>query len=237
MAKRMTDTDKWKKPFIKSLPTEYKLFWLYLLDDCDHAGIWQVELEVANTRLGLHLSQKKILGFLAERIVEFDNGTKWFLPDFVSFQYGKLNPLNRAHLSVVSQLDKYELLKYLPEKIKGLGSPLQGAKDKDKDIVVSSLPFESIKADNEISQEEINFFSDQAFKEQFCMAKKIDMRKLTSIQHIFLNDLKLKGKPLEDLKNYFVNWYNQALLRGGFPKPPAEENSEESRMEKLMRAM
>ena len=38
MAKRMTDTDKWKKGFIRSLPSKYKLFWLYILDDCDPFG-------------------------------------------------------------------------------------------------------------------------------------------------------------------------------------------------------
>lgn len=129
MAKRMTDTDKWKKPFLKSLPIEYKCFWLYLLDECDHAGIWHVELDLAEMRLGIKLSLQKIRGFFKERIVEFDNGTKMFLPDFISFQYGELDMNNRAHKSVVERLSKYEL----PIKIKGHTNPLQGGKDKDKD--------------------------------------------------------------------------------------------------------
>jgi hypothetical protein len=129
MAKRMTDTDKWKKPFMKTLPVEYKLFWLYLLDECDHSGIWHMELDLAELRLGIKLSPQKIRGFFKERIVEFDNGTKWFLPDFISFQYGELDMNNRAHKSVVDRLLKYNL----PAKIKGVACPLQGAKDKDKD--------------------------------------------------------------------------------------------------------
>lgn len=129
MAKRMTDTDKWKKPFMKSLPIEYKCFWLYLLDECDHAGIWHVELEHAEMRLGIKLSLQKIRGFFKERIVEFDNGTKWFLPDFISFQYGELDVKNRAHKSVVERLARYNL----PAKIKGHITPSQGCKDKDKD--------------------------------------------------------------------------------------------------------
>jgi hypothetical protein len=63
MAKRLTDTDKWKKPFIKELPVEYKLFWLYILDDCDHAGVWQVDVEVAEIRLGTKLSIQKAQGY------------------------------------------------------------------------------------------------------------------------------------------------------------------------------
>lgn len=88
-----------------------------------------MELDLAEMRLGIKLSHQKIRGFFNERIVEFDNGTKWFLPDFISFQYGELDVANRAHKSVVDRLNRYELL----AKIKGVASPLQGGKDKDKD--------------------------------------------------------------------------------------------------------
>jgi hypothetical protein len=130
MAKRFTDTDKWKKSFIKSLPVEYKLFWLYILDECDNAGIWHVEIDLAEIRLGIKLSHQKIRGLFKEKIVEFDNGTKWFLPDFISFQYGDLDAKNRAHKSVLEKIVRYGLNTNKP-----LGCPLQGAKDKytDKD--------------------------------------------------------------------------------------------------------
>ena len=37
MAKRFTDTDKWKKGFYKKITNlKYKLLWLYILDDCNH---------------------------------------------------------------------------------------------------------------------------------------------------------------------------------------------------------
>lgn len=124
MAKRYTDTEKWKKSFIKSLPAEYKLFFLFLLDECDHAGIWHTELEVAEARLGIKLSLEKIRGLFNERVVEFDGGTKMFIPDFINFQYGELNPANKVHKSVIEKLKKYGLM--------GLVSPLQGAMDKDK---------------------------------------------------------------------------------------------------------
>lgn len=126
MAKRFTDTDKWKKTFIKSLPTEYKLFWIFILDDCDNAGIWHVELEVAEARLGIKLSIEKIRGFFKERIVEFDGGTKMFVPDFVQFQYGSLNDKNNAHKSVIEKLSRYNL--------QHLISPSRGAMDKDKEM-------------------------------------------------------------------------------------------------------
>lgn len=123
MAKRFTDTGKWKKGLLRSLPPYVKLLWLYIIDECDHAGIWNVEWEVMELRLGIKIDRDETINFLAEKIQVFDGGQKWFIPDFISFQYGVLNPTNRVHKSILELLSKY--------KNKGLASPLQGAKDKD----------------------------------------------------------------------------------------------------------
>ena len=61
MAKRFTDTEKFKKRWIKELPIEYKLFWVYLLDHCNHAGVWDVEMDIANVRLGMELKEEEVL--------------------------------------------------------------------------------------------------------------------------------------------------------------------------------
>lgn len=125
MAKRFTDTSKWNKPFIRGLQAPYKLLWFYILDDCDHAGIWQVDYEVAKIRIGCDIDFDSALTVFKSHIQVFDSGQKWFIPDFIEFQYGELNPANRVHQSIISIHKKY--------KIKPLTSPLQGAKDKDKD--------------------------------------------------------------------------------------------------------
>lgn len=131
MAKRMTDTNKWRKPFIRGLDGAYKLFWMYLLDDCDHAGVWIIDMDVAEIRVGEKLDLDTAREHFKDRIVEFDSGERWFIPDFVEFQYGELNPANRAHNSVINALKKYNLF----DNYKALISPLQEAKDKDKDKV------------------------------------------------------------------------------------------------------
>jgi hypothetical protein len=132
MAKRFTDTDKWKKPFIRTMKAPYKLLWLYILDECDHAGVWQVDFDVAQIKIGEKLNATTALKFFEEKVVPFDNGEKWFIPDFIDFQYGTLNSENRAHNSVIQILDKHNLRQSL-EKNKPLTSPLQGAMDKDMD--------------------------------------------------------------------------------------------------------
>ena len=114
----------------------YKLLWLYILDECDHAGIWQVDLDVAQLKIGEKLNAEDALKFFGDKVISFSNGEKWFVFDFIDFQYGLLNPQNRVHYSVILLLQKYGLMdldyNFIIEN-KPLTSPLQGAKDKDKD--------------------------------------------------------------------------------------------------------
>jgi len=135
MAKRFTDTNKQKKPFRRGLEGAYKLLWDYLCDDCDHAGIWIVDFEIAQIYVGADMPVNKVdaLKFFNKdetRIIEFDQNKKWFIPSFIDFQYGELNPENRVHKSIIIILNKYNLLK----DNKPITSPLEGAKDKDKDM-------------------------------------------------------------------------------------------------------
>lgn len=133
MAKRFIDTDLFKKPFMRSLEAPYKALWVYLLCECDHAGVWTVELDVAQLRMGMKLDPEKALVKMGGAAIAIDGGSKWFLPDFVAFQYGTLNPANRVHESVLAILSKYGIDHEDLSKNKPLISPLQGAKDKDKD--------------------------------------------------------------------------------------------------------
>jgi len=164
MAKRFTDTNKYKKPFIRGLQGAYKLLWDFIYHDCDHAGIWIVDFDIAQIYVGSDMPVNKAdaLKYFnnnKSRIIEVDNKERWFIPSFIDFQYGKLNPENRAHFSVIQILDKYKLL----NKNKMLISPLEGAKDKeqDKDMV-------KVKNKAKISNKEIEFaFCLIPYKDQY----------------------------------------------------------------------
>jgi hypothetical protein len=147
MAKRLADTDKYKKKFIKELPVAYKLLWDYICLECNHAGIWEVEFDIAQSRLGedITLDQNRAIELFnkdEKRIVVLNSGSKWFIRPFIDFQYGKLNPMNKVHASVINLLAK--------EGIKPLASPLHEAKDiaiaivKDKDKDIRGFSFEEI---------------------------------------------------------------------------------------------
>jgi len=116
MAKRFVDTNKFKKPFIKSLKGSYKLLWEYINLDCDHAGVWIKDFEVAQIRIGqdMKINEKealKVFNNNIERIIPFDNNEKWFIPSFLKEQYPKgLNNNKPAIVSVKELLDEYNLL-------------------------------------------------------------------------------------------------------------------------------
>jgi hypothetical protein len=166
MAKRFTDSTKWSNSFIRSLKAPYKLLWLYILDECDHAGIWQVDFEVAQIKIGEKINQKDALIFFASKIINLND--KWFIPNFIEFQYTELNPQNRAHNSVITILKKYNLLDEF-YKIKPLTSPLQGAMvmDKDKDMV-------KVMVMDKEKEQNFNFPKSEL---ELCFDKFIEMRK------------------------------------------------------------
>jgi len=146
MAKRFTDTNKYKKTFFRSLPAAYKLFWDYLYHDCDHAGIWHVDIEIAQIYVGKEC-EISLPGALSlfnsdeERIVVIHGGVKWFIPQFISFQYGPLNPNVKAHSSALFILEKEGIDPYTLRVREGLANPYPKScltlkdmdKDKDKD--------------------------------------------------------------------------------------------------------
>lgn len=122
MAKRFTDTNKYKKPFFRYLPAAYKLFWDYLYHDCDHAGIWIVDMEIAQLYIGRDalIDKDTALQYFnegEERIVEIDRGTKWFIVPFIEFQYGTLSKSNNIWKSIQKSFEKYNLYEYLTFEI------------------------------------------------------------------------------------------------------------------------
>ena len=184
MAKRFLDTNLFRKRWIRELDTDMKLFWIYLLTDCDHAGIWDVDVERASFQLKLDLNQDKILKTFDRKINNF-KVDKWFIPKFVQYQYGELNPNNKAHLSVIKILTKYGLFK-------GHISPLQAPKDKDKDNVKNKETKRNQLLD---------------IKDNLKEYKEIFINKDVGLEFDKWNDYMLsKGKTYKNYSAAFRNW-------------------------------
>lgn len=121
MAKRFTSTEKWIDPWFCGLSPICKLFWVYLLDNCDHAGIWQVNWPLVK----FHIWEEKVDPTLYGNRIVVINESKWFIPKFIEFQYGELVDTNNTHRSVIKILEKQGILR-------GSIAPPQGDLDKDK---------------------------------------------------------------------------------------------------------
>jgi hypothetical protein len=83
MAKRFTDSEKWSDPWFLSLKTREKLFWLFLIDRCDHAGIWKASWTQVRDIFG-GLPDIRVF---QDRMYQIGPET-YFLPKFLTFQYG-----------------------------------------------------------------------------------------------------------------------------------------------------
>lgn len=125
MAKRFTDTCKWDKGSFMSLSAKMKLAWNYLCDMCDHAGVWDVNIKLMSFQIGENYTLEELLAGLGERVKPI-SPSKILLTEFVEFQYGNLNPANRVHQSILQRLQNIA-----PSK--PLVSPLEGAKEEDKE--------------------------------------------------------------------------------------------------------
>jgi len=145
MAKRFTSTDKYKNKFFRNLPGPYKLLWDYLYHDCDHAGVWIVNFEIAQMYLGadMPVEEEKALELFnnnKKRILTVNDGEKWIILPFIKIQYGKLNEANRVHASVLKTLEMYDI--EFPETLPLTEEHIKAKEKEKKDITPFTIIFE-----------------------------------------------------------------------------------------------
>lgn len=110
MARRNLDSEFFKKPFIRSLSPDHKLFYLYVICDCNHAGIWIPDFEVASLYLGKKIDPVKTAEAFRDHMIIIDNG-RWFFPDIIKKQYPNgFSSQNNAVQSARKILSNYGLL-------------------------------------------------------------------------------------------------------------------------------
>ena len=134
MAKRFTDTNIWGEDWFLEMPNEYKLFWYYMLCNCDHAGIFKVNMRSFCSLNEVKLTSNKVLDYFnngKQRIRELQANV-WFIEDFFVYQYGEtFNTNNRVHESIKKVYEKYNIKL---TSIRGLKDHKDRVKDMDKDI-------------------------------------------------------------------------------------------------------
>lgn len=193
MAKRLTDTAKWQDPWFMDLPAKYKLFWVYILDTCDHAGIWKVNFKVASFYVGEHLEPSEVRRVLSSRIKEL-NDNYWAISKFIDFQYGGIKN-DSVGKSVQKILQKHGL----EAPTKPLDSPYEVTKDIDKDIVI-------VKDINTL--EEFKACIDELYLEQLKMAHKgkdVDLAINQAFLHVSAKNEKIDAAGVKKLVNTWLS--------------------------------
>jgi hypothetical protein len=128
MAKRFTDTEKWKDEWWGSLPNDYRMIWLYLVDSCSIAGIWKKDFRGLNFNCNTNISEKEFKEVFGSRLI--DKGNFFFIPKFLRFQCPKgLNSNKPAILSIVKEIEQNNLTVMVQES---LGNDFLIIKDKGK---------------------------------------------------------------------------------------------------------
>lgn len=191
MPKRFTATEKWIDPWFCSLTPINKLFWIYLLDNCDHAGIWKVNWPLVK----FHLWEEKIDPELFSGRIIVLSSDKWYIPKFIEFQYGELNETNNTHKSVLKILEKEGVFEGLDSPLAGLQyKGLDKGLDKDKGIV---------KGDEKVKYLDFVFLSKANYDQ---LAQKLGSTRVDQYIDKLNNYIGSKGKKYKSHYHTILSW-------------------------------
>ncbi|AHZ84674.1 hypothetical protein EP01_06950 [Bdellovibrio bacteriovorus] len=138
MAHRYGDTNKWKMKWFRELSPTGKSVYAFIFDNCDHAGILEIDLDDMSFKVNEKTSDGSLKQLTIDDIkaaangkIQFLAGDKIFLEGFVLYQYklkslADLNPNNRVHKSVMDRLEQLGLMPTPQAAGKPLESAFQG---------------------------------------------------------------------------------------------------------------
>lgn len=225
MAKRFTDTDKWKDDWFISLSNDYRIIWQWLVDNCDHAGICKPSIGMINLLCKTDITEEELIEKMNGRVLKVDG--YWFIPKFLKFQYKNLNSGKPAIISVIkllkdNKLDKivnklygndYIMIKeslpndyvIIKDKVKDMD------KDKDKDDIKNSI------GEGAWIIEKNNFLNDFRWSEKFCRDKNCSKIVFDQKINDFVNEIELRNecKTKKELQSHFVNWFKKNNTSNG----------------------
>ncbi len=108
MAKRFTDSNKFRDNWYRKLKPKHKCLWEYMLAECSVAGTLEIDLDSISFHIGDKITNGDLTIF-KDRIF-FIEETIIFIPKFLQFQQPNgLNRANKAHNNIFKTLEKYKI--------------------------------------------------------------------------------------------------------------------------------
>lgn len=112
MSKRFISTEMFSDSWFMNVSVENKLFFIYLITNCDHAGIIDINWKLIEFQTGIKGISKGLSTVTQQfgcRLMHLRDNY-YFIPKFIDFQYGsRLRPEVNAHLSVIRRLAEFGL--------------------------------------------------------------------------------------------------------------------------------
>lgn len=146
MAKRFTATGKWNDTWFFYLTPEFKLAWVWMLDNCSRAGLLELIPEMANQQIGCDVDWDEFIKRAGDRVHRLKSGKLWVKP-FVTYQFPRgLSETSNYTKPVIEELKANGLWGAYLESISPQNqanprvAPTLLDKDKDKDKDDSQTP-------------------------------------------------------------------------------------------------
>ncbi len=158
MAKRFTDTDLWQKEWFQLLSLKEKVLVKFLFENCDNAGVWEVNFRLASFIIGETITLKDIKTINEKKsLFVFLHENKYiFISKFIEFQYGQLSENCKPHIPVINRLKKLEIFERVSKGFpKGFQTLEEKEKEKEKDKEKEQLKEEE-KKENQVKEKKEN---------------------------------------------------------------------------------
>lgn len=108
MSYRYTNSDKWTDSWFSDLSPNAKLLFIFLYENCDNAGVYEVNKKFMLFLLGYTETElKEAIGEIKKAYIKSNDGSRIWLKNFLKHQ--KLMPLNwknNAHKQIISILEE-----------------------------------------------------------------------------------------------------------------------------------
>lgn len=107
--KRFTESEKWRDKWFRALSPSNKFLYLYILDECDPAGVIDLDIDLAAFQIGFAVDIEDLLDTSNGRIEVLPNGKYW-LTKFCDFQYANgVSKTAKVHSKVRDSIKKNDL--------------------------------------------------------------------------------------------------------------------------------
>lgn len=231
MAKRFTDTDKWSDSWFSSLSINGKLLFMFLCDNCNLAGIIEVNTRIWSAYTSIPIKEiEEALIEIEKCYVQSDDKECIFIKNFLKHQKNyPINLNNKAHVKIISLYDNYKHKfdnkdindLFNIKNIRGVDGGSKGDRSPAGIGIGIGIGNKGGVGENkteyldqvigvELPECKKILSGDLLWKEVFCMNNKISIDSLNRWLNEYFKKLQNEGvtrKSEKDAKQHFSNWF------------------------------